>query len=197
MVALAVGARQVVARHPRHLLLAMLVAGLLAGPRSPPASIAVAMTALALARSGTLALGAVAALLAGAAIADARLAALDRSALAPLINRELRATATLLEHPRKRTFGVRVAAARLLSGAGRGERVLLLAAARVRWPRHAQPGTELHIRGGLARLAPTTTTSAVATPMRSCAPNRSSPRAGAGAASWARSTRSGCAPSAR
>jgi len=153
-VALAVGARQVVARHPRHLLLAMLVAGLLAGPRSPPASIAVAMTALALARSGTLALGAVAALLAGAAIADARLAALDRSALAPLINRELRATATLLEHPRKRTFGVRVAAARLLSGAGRGERVLLLAAARVRWPRHAQPGTELHIRGDLARLAP-------------------------------------------
>jgi len=153
-VALAVGARQVVARHPRHLLLAMLVAGLLAGPRSPPALIAVAMAALALARSGTLALGAVAALLAGAAIADARLAALDRSALAPLINRELDATATLLEHPRRRTFGVRVAAARLLSGAGRGERVLLLASARVRWPRHAQPGTELHIRGDLARLAP-------------------------------------------
>lgn len=152
--ALAEGARRAVARHPRHLLLAMLVAGLLAGPRSPPALIALAMAALALARSGTLALGAVAALLAGAAIADARLAALDRSALAPLVNRELDATATLLEHPRKRTFGVRVAPARLLSGAGRGERVLLLAPARVRWPQHAQPGTELQIRGQLARLAP-------------------------------------------
>ena len=152
--ALAEGARRAVARHPRHLLLAMLVAGLLAGPRSPPALIALAMAALALARSGTLALGAVAALLAGAAIADARLAAVQRSALAPLVNRELDATATLLEHPRKRTFGVRVAPARLLSGAGWGERVLLLAPARVRWPQHAQPGTELQIRGQLARLAP-------------------------------------------
>jgi len=152
--ALAEGARESVARHPRHLLLALLVAGLLAGPRSPPALLAAAMAALTLARTGTLALGAVAALLAGAAIADARLAALDRSALAPLINREVQLTATLLEHPRRRTFGVRVAAARLLSGAGRGERVLLLAAARVRWPQHAQPGTELQIRGRMARLAP-------------------------------------------
>ena len=152
--ALAEGARESVARHPRHLLLALLVAGLLAGPRSPPALLAAAMAALTLARTGTLALGAVAALLAGAAIAEARLAALDRSALAPLINREVQLTATLLEHPRRRTFGVRVAAARLLSGAGRGERVLLLAAARVRWPQHAQPGTGLQIRGRMARLAP-------------------------------------------
>jgi len=152
--ALAESVRESVARHPRHLLLAMLVAGLLAGPRSPPALLVAAMAALALARTGTLALGAVAALLAGAAIADARLAALERSALAPLINRDVQLTATLLEHPRRRSFGVRVASARLLSGAGRGERVLLLAAAHVRWPHDAQPGTELQLRGRLARLAP-------------------------------------------
>jgi competence protein ComEC len=132
----------------------MLVAGLLAGPRSPPALLVAALAALALTRRGPLALGAVAALLAGAAIADARLASLDRSALGPLMNRDVELTATLLEHVRTRSFGTHVAAIRLLSATGRGERVLLLAGARVRWPRETQPGTELRIKGHLATLAP-------------------------------------------
>ena len=154
MVALAVGARQVVARHPRHLLLAMLVLGLLAGPRSPLALLAAAMVALALARTAVPALAAVVALLAGAALADARLAALDRSALTPHMFRELTLTATLLEHPRSRSFGARVAAVALLTGPGRGERVLLRADARVPWPANVDPGVELRLEGRLAPLGP-------------------------------------------
>jgi len=151
--ALAERARESVARHPRHLLLAMLVAGLLAGPRSPPALLTAALLALVLTRTAAPALGAIVALLAGAVVADARLAALDRSELAPLIEHEAKLTATLLEHPRTRSFGVRVAAVRLDSGAGRGERVLLLAAARVRWPRGAQLGAQLRVAGRLTPLA--------------------------------------------
>ena len=139
-------------RHPRHLLLAALVAGLLAGPRSPPALAAALVVAILLAPGPPLLLGAVGALLAGAAIADARLAALDAGALAPSLHSEIDARATLLEHPRKRRFGVRVAAVRLRAGPGRGERVLVRAPASVRWPRAAEPGIELALRGRLAPL---------------------------------------------
>ena len=146
--------RTLVARHPRHLLLAALVAGLIAGPRSPPLLLGAALLASALAPSRALALGALATLLAGAAIADARLAALDRTALEPLPATRISARATLLEHPRLRSFHTRVAAARLRSGAGRGERVVLRVPARVRWPPDAAPGVELLVGGQLARLGP-------------------------------------------
>ncbi|MDP2711648.1 MAG: ComEC/Rec2 family competence protein, partial [Solirubrobacteraceae bacterium] len=70
-----------------------------------------------------------------------------RSALVP---GEITARATLLEHPRTRMFGTRVAAARV-----HGERVLVKAPARVRWPASAaRPGTILQIGGRLARLGP-------------------------------------------
>ncbi len=148
-----IGARELAADHPRHLVLAGLVAGLLLGPSSPPPYVAAAaMVAILLARDWLPALGMLAALLAGAAIADARLAALDATALGPLLHSTVGVRATLLEHPRERAFGVRVAAARLRSGAGSGERVLVRAAAHVRWPRGAQPGVELALRGRLAEL---------------------------------------------
>ena len=115
------------AAHPRHVLLTAVVAGLLAGPVSPAALAAALALTLAAVRDRPLALGAVVALLAGAAIADARLAALDRSTLG---EGEVVVGAMLLEHPRMRSFASRVAAARV-----RGERVLLKAPARVRWPR--------------------------------------------------------------
>src|SRR5688500_5216853 len=115
------------AAHPRHLVLASVVAGLLVGPASPAALAAALALALVAVRDGPLALGAIVALLAGAAVADARLAALDRSAL---VSGETAVRATLLEHPRTRAFATRVAAARV-----RAERVLLKAPARVRWPR--------------------------------------------------------------
>ncbi len=150
---LARGLRERACRYPRHVLLAAVVAGLLLGPRWPLALGAAALGLAALARRAMLALGAVAALLAGAALADARLAALDRTALTPLLGRQADVRATLLEHPRERAFGTRVAAVRLVSGPGRGERVVVRAATHVRWPR-AEPGVELAIRGRLAALGP-------------------------------------------
>ena len=147
--------RELLARHPRHMLLAALVAGLLLGPRSPPCLGAAAFALILIAPAPQVWLGALAALLAGAALADARVGALDRTALDPLLQTKVAVTATLLEHPRERRFGVRVAAVRLRSGPGRGERVLLRAQAHVRWPRTVQPGIELALRGRLAELAPT------------------------------------------
>ncbi len=140
----AADAQAAVARHRRHLLLAALVAGLLAGPSSPAALAAASALVLVAVGEARLAFGALAALLAGAAFADARLAALDRSALVP---GEVSVRATLLEHPRARAFDTRVAAVQV-----RGERVLLKAAARVRWPPRAVPGTVLEIDGRLAPL---------------------------------------------
>ncbi len=134
------------ADHPRHALLAAFTVGLLAGPWWPPAlALAIALVLVAV-REAPLVLGALVALLAGAVVADARLAALDRTAL---VLGEVAARATLLEHPRTRAFGTRVAAARL-----HGERVLLKAPARVRWPARTAPGTVLAFRGRLAPLGP-------------------------------------------
>ena len=144
----------VAARHPRHVLLAALAAGLLFGPRWPTALAAAAVVVLLLAEDARVVLGALTALLGGAAIADARLDARDRTALTPLLGTEVRVRATLLEHPRLRSFGTRVAAVRLRSGPGRGERVLLRAPGHVATPHGAEPGVELAIRGRLAVLGP-------------------------------------------
>ena len=136
------------AAHPRHALLAALVAGLLAGPRSPLLLATGVALVLAGVRQGALAAAMIAALLAGAVVADARLAALGRSALT--VPGDGAGRATLLEHPRKRTFGTRVAAVRL-----RGERVLVKAPARVRWPlAAAAPGAVIAIEGRLVALGP-------------------------------------------
>ena len=95
-----------------------------------------------------LTLGMLVALLAGAVVADARLAAIDRSAL--VVPSQITTRATLLEHPRIRTFGTRVAAVDL-----RGERVLVKAPARVRWPAAAAvPGAVIAVAGRLVALAP-------------------------------------------
>lgn len=141
---LAADAQAALARHPRHLLLGALVAGLVAGPVSAAALAAASALALVVIRQTPLVFGALLALLAGAAIADARLAQLDRSALTP---GDLTARVTLLEHPRTRTFNTRVAAAQL-----HGERVLVKAPARVQWPRAAGPGTIIEIEGRLVPL---------------------------------------------
>src|SRR4051794_8524121 len=100
-------ARQRAADHPRHVLLAALTAGLLAGPRWPIAVAAIALLAVALAPGALMALASVAMLLLGAGLADTRLAALDRSTLGPLLDREASVRATLLDHPRTRAFGTR------------------------------------------------------------------------------------------
>ena len=140
------------ATYPRHILLAALVAGLLLGPRAPLLLGAVVVAGLLLAPDARLALAVVGALLGGAVLADARLAALDRSALSPLLGRDAGLVATLLEHPRARAFGVRVAAVSVRAGIGRGERVLVRAPSRVRWPAAARPGVELLLHGRLTAL---------------------------------------------
>jgi competence protein ComEC len=141
-------ARDALAAYQRHALLAAFVAGLLAGPRAPLLlALAVAVVLLGV-RQGALAAGLVAALLAGAVLANARLAAIDHTALA--VPGTIAARATLLDHPRTRAFGTRVAALRL-----RGERVLVKAPARVRWPTPASvPGAVIAVTGRLVALGP-------------------------------------------
>ena len=142
------GARAVLADHPRHTVLSALVAGLLAGPRSPLVlALVMALSILAVGET-TLTLGVIAALLTGAVVAQTRLVALDRTALT--VPGEVAGRATLLEHPKSRAFGTRVAAARL-----RGERVLVKAPARVAWPAAARaPGAVVRFDGRLAALRP-------------------------------------------
>ncbi len=141
------------AAYPRHLLLAALVVGLLAGPRWPVAVLAAGALFAVVAPGPAVGLGTVAALLIGAGIADARLNALDRTALGPLLDRVVGIRATVLDHPRTRAFGTRVVPARLISRPGRGERILLRVPTRVRWPAAAAvPGAELVARGRLERL---------------------------------------------
>ncbi len=155
-VAYAVG---VAGAHPRHVVLAALVGGLLAGPRAPgPVAVVVAaalVAALVAERAAGspdmllagVALGAVA----GAAVAEERLRALDRTALRPAAVAHLRGF--VVDPVRTRSSGVRVAVVRLTAGPGAGERVLLRARPYVGWPR-AGVGDEVRARGRLRALAP-------------------------------------------
>lgn len=94
--------------HPRHLVLAALVTGLLARGLQPEAVVVLAIGAAALAgRAGVAAL-ALAAVLAGAIGADARLRTLDRTALPPLFGTTVVAEAVPLEQPRPVLHGATV-----------------------------------------------------------------------------------------
>jgi competence protein ComEC len=144
--------------HPRHLLLGALVVGMLLSepvahdrPLLIALALAVAAALTALLERPPLAVTAAAVLFAGALAAEARLHALDRTALTPLIGRGLSARATLLEQPRRSPSGSRAALVRLRDGPGRGERLLLRMGRRVRWA-GAATGTELALGGRLARL---------------------------------------------
>ncbi len=117
------GALQALHAHPRHLVLAALVAGLLAGPLAAPATVLLlALVVAVLAGRPALALLAAAAVLAGALGAQARLHALDGTQLTPLFGTTVTARVALLEQPRPVRFG-HTALVRLDSG--QGERVML------------------------------------------------------------------------
>ena len=162
------------ARHPRHLLLGGLVAGLLAGPLVAGTLPALAVCAVLAALVGAprvlawargapcsaavAALGCALAAIGGAYGAQARLHALDRTALTPLIGHVVEAEAVLLEPPQERSWGATVAVARLgPDGPGAGERVLLRAAAhggvRARWP-GSPTGAIVRVRGRVRALGP-------------------------------------------
>jgi competence protein ComEC len=141
----------VVRAHPRHVVLAGLVAGLLLSPVGPPGVVPAAVVAAVMAR-GRLALVAAAAVIVGAGLAQARLAALDAGPLAKLTGQRVEARATVLEPVRERSNGPAVARVRLLDGPGAGEQAVL----RVRgnaydgaWP---QVGDEIHVVGRVAPL---------------------------------------------
>jgi competence protein ComEC len=131
---------------PAHTAAAGAAAGLALGPRWPIVALAVALTLPLVARTWMLRGAVAAVVIAGAFVGSARLHATQRTALGPDLGHALRGRATLLEAPRRRAFGVRVAVVRL-----RGEAVLLRASRGVRWPR-AEVGAVLAVRGGLEAL---------------------------------------------
>jgi competence protein ComEC len=139
--------------HPRHLLAACLVAGLLSFASAPVVLTAAALAAALGGRRTALGAGGAALVLSGALLAHARVDALDRTALEPLLGHEVTLSATLLERPRRGAFGTRFALAALASGRGRGERVVLRLG---RLPRalRVDPGRRLEIRGVLTQLGP-------------------------------------------
>jgi competence protein ComEC len=133
------------ARH-WHAVVAWLVAGLAVGWRWPVALLVMAPIAVASAGRGGLGLLLAAALLAGALIGAIRVAGLERTSLGPLMGHATRTRVTLEEAPRARAFGARAAVVRM-----HGERVLLRAGRRVRWP--PEPvGSQLAVAGVLEPL---------------------------------------------
>ena len=143
--------------HPRHLVLAGLVAGLLAGPAPETERLALvagaAIAVAAVAGRAPLALLAAAAVVLGAGVAHARLDAIDRTALRPHLGKQAALRVTLLERFRTSASGARSALARVEAGPGRGERIV------VRLPR----------RGAGSPAAPRSTTEATGSAGRAAA----------------------------
>jgi competence protein ComEC len=146
--------------HPRHLILGAVVAGLLAGPAPRP--VAWFLAALGVLAAGALRLRPLVAglcavaIVGGALAAHARLAALDRTALHPLIGREVTVRATLLEAPRPTSTGGERALVRLATTRGSGETVLArvggFARASASGWRGLEAGDEVMIGGTLERM---------------------------------------------
>jgi competence protein ComEC len=154
-----------VGRHPRHVVLFAVTAGLLTGPLSPAATLAVAAAAAAVvavawspssavssrlaAVSSPLPLIAAAAVLAGAGVADLRLAALEGGPLPHMHGRSVGGRAALLEPVRERAVGPAVARARLLGGPVDGEVVVLRVRGAGPWP---EVGEIVVVEGEVAPL---------------------------------------------
>jgi competence protein ComEC len=131
---------------PWHLALGAVVVGLIAGPRAPFAVLVAVVLVPLLGRRASVRVALVTAVLAAALIGQWRLQAIDATRLGPRIGHAVSSRVTLLETPRRRAFGTRVATVRL-----GGERVLLRAGRGVRWPTE-RVGSVLAVRGGLEEL---------------------------------------------
>lgn len=145
------------ARVPRHALLAAVAAGLAVAAVAPamivPAAGAAALTAGP--RAWRLAAGLALAVLAGGVLGQARLDALEASALGPL-PRAAAFEAVVLAPPERRARGFTEAPGRIARGPGSGERVLLRVApaawrGAARWPR-APVGAVVAVAGELRPL---------------------------------------------
>ncbi len=163
--------------HPRHLVLAALVTGLLAMSVAPSGILLLALAFAALAGRPGLAVAALVAVLAGAIGGQARLAALDRTELTPLLYTPVTADVTLLEQPRPVQFGSTALAslrtfvhdpaasaagaaeaaptadAAAVTTTGTGERVMLRIRQATVWPAVAT-GSVVRVEGRLRRLGP-------------------------------------------
>jgi competence protein ComEC len=131
---------------PWHVALGAVVVGLAAGPRAPAAILVAAAIVPVLGSHLAVRLALVAALLVAALVGQARLHAIDATRLGPRIGHAVSSRVVLLEAPRRRPFGTRVATVRF-----DGERVLLSAGRGVRWPTE-RVGSILAVRGGLEPL---------------------------------------------
>ena len=136
-----------VAERPRHLVLAALVGGLLAGAWAPGLVLAVAIAGALLARRTPVAALAVAAAVGGGIWADARIAAIGSGAPPGAVGAPVRLDAIPLETVRTRATGERVVRA---SVPGRGD-VLLKAPRGIRFP--AEIGAVLEVRGVVVPLS--------------------------------------------
>ena len=135
-------------RHPRHLVLFALVAGLLLGPVAPAAVLVAAAVAGALAGRAPLALAAAIAVLAGGELAQARVAALGDGRVAARTGSRIDTRAILLEPVRVWRSGTAVARVRLVEAGD----VLVARADDGRAPPAARVGSELRVRGTVAPL---------------------------------------------
>jgi competence protein ComEC len=141
------------------MLVAAAASGVLLAPVWRPGVLLAGAAFAAAAGRGVVAPLVVVATLAGAVAGEARLAALDRTGLGPLLGRPVALDLVLLEQPRRSTrpgpvwLGgpSRRALARVAGGSGRGERVLIRAPGRARWPA-VGVGEILRVRGRLERL---------------------------------------------
>jgi competence protein ComEC len=133
---------------PLHAALTAAVVGMLAGPRAPLVVLACLLLCPIVTRRAVVGLAVAAALLVGALVADARLAVLDRTALAGRLGHAASVRVWLLEPARPRPFGGRTAVVRLGH-----ERVLVRTSARVRWPA-VRTGQEVAADGVLQALRP-------------------------------------------
>ncbi|MEJ7893512.1 MAG: ComEC/Rec2 family competence protein [Solirubrobacteraceae bacterium] len=136
-----------VRRHPRHLVLFALVAGLLCGGWAPPAAAPVALAGMCLAGGRGLAVLAVVAVLGGALVAEARRTALATGALPAPLGESVRVRATLLEPLHERASGELVA--RVDVG---GEPLLLKVRDRSLLSAASSPGDVLAVAGRVEDL---------------------------------------------
>ena len=134
-------------RHPRHLVLFALVAGLLCGGWAAWLTAPLAAGVAVLARRPPIVLVAVAAVLGGSAAAEARRHAIDTGPLPAAMGQPVRMAVTLLEPPRARASGETVV--RVSAG---GEALLLKLPGPSLLPAGAAPGDVLAVDGRLEPL---------------------------------------------
>ncbi len=158
----AAATRAIVVAHPRHVVLAALVAGLLAGGWAPTALVPVAGVALVAAGRGPVALLAVVAALAGGLVAQARVHAIEHGALPARLGADVRLDVILLEPLRERESGRLVARVAPATGSARGEPLLL----RLRDASALRPASTRRTRAATAGLPGGEAQAATAPPVR-------------------------------